>query len=90
MKVFFFVGRYPTCFFRIVAPLNSQTVYAIISGEMLNVRPMAIGLQEKQEAEKAANQPSCIPGYFDPTSISVCIPTTEHTVTFAAGLVRRE
>jgi len=42
------------------------------------------GLQEKQEAEKAAAQPSCIPGYFDPTSISVCIPTADNVVTFAA------
>jgi len=36
-------------------------------------------VQEKQEAEKAAAQPSCIPGYFDPTSLSVCVPSAGHT-----------
>ena len=36
-------------------------------------------MQEKQEAEKAAAQPSCIPGYFDPTSLSVCVPSAGHT-----------
>jgi len=47
---------------------------------------LAVFTQEKQDAEKAAAQPSCIPGYFDPTSISVCIPTAGNTVTFAGDL----
>jgi hypothetical protein len=32
-------------------------------------------LQQKKEDERSANQPSAIPGYFDPAEVNIYIPT---------------